>query len=66
MQMAGIYLYKKAIMASNYQDLIVRKKAIELTKEIYNITTRFPNHEIYGLTSQMRRAAVSVPSNIAE
>jgi four helix bundle protein len=49
-----------------YRDLIVWRKGIELAKEIYRITRRFPNHERFGLTSQMQRAAVSVPSNIAE
>lgn len=42
------------------------QKGIELVKEVYKITNDFPNHETYGLTSQMRRCAVSVPSNIAE
>jgi four helix bundle protein len=50
----------------NYKDLIVWQKAIELVIEIYDATSRFPREEIYGLTSQLRRAAVSVPSNIAE
>jgi four helix bundle protein len=49
-----------------YQDLKVWQKALELTLEIYRETKRFPNEEIYGLTNQMRRAAVSVASNIAE
>jgi len=50
----------------NYRELIVWQKAMDLVKEIYQITSRFPREEVYGLTSQMRRAAVSVPSNIAE
>ena len=50
----------------NYKDLIVWQKAVELVTEIYRATQRFPKEEMYGLTSQMRRAAVSVPSNIAE
>jgi four helix bundle protein len=49
----------------NYKDLIVWQKGIELAKDIYALTRRFPNEERFGLTSQMRRAAVSVPSNIA-
>jgi four helix bundle protein len=48
------------------KDLIVWQIAIELTVEIYRITGAFPHEETYGLTSQMRRAAVSIPSNIAE
>jgi len=49
-----------------YRDLLVWQKAIELAKEIYRITRRFPVSGRFGLTSQLRRAAVSVPSNIAE
>ena len=53
-------------MADAYQDLIVWQKATRLALEIYRSTQGFPRHELYGLTSQMRRAAVSVASNIAE
>ncbi len=49
-----------------YRDLIVWKKAMDLTEEVYRVTNSFPRHELYGLTNQMRRAAVSIPSNIAE
>ena len=49
-----------------YKDLIVWKKGIELAKSIYLITNSFPKSEQFGLTSQMRRCAVSIPSNIAE
>lgn len=49
-----------------YSELIVWQKAMELVQEIYTATKHFPKEEIYGLTSQIRRAAVSVPSNIAE
>jgi four helix bundle protein len=52
--------------ARNYQDLVVWQKAMDLVELVYRTTNRFPKHEIYGLTSQIRRAAVSVPSNIAE
>ena len=51
---------------NNYRDLDVWHKAIELVKEIYIITKSFPKDEMYGLVNQMRRAAVSIPSNIAE
>ncbi|MGB8010741.1 MAG: four helix bundle protein [Terriglobales bacterium] len=44
----------------------VWQEAMSLTEEIYRTTAQFPKHELYGLSSQMRRAAVSVPSNIAE
>jgi four helix bundle protein len=53
-------------MSHRYQDLIVWQKARRLASEIYRATSGFPNAELYGLTSQLRRAAVSVPSNIAE
>ena len=50
----------------SYTDLLVWQKSMELVKEVYVITKTFPKEEIYGLTSQMRRASVSIPSNIAE
>lgn len=53
-------------MSHSYKDLIVWRKAKELAVEVYRITEQFPRSEIYGLTSQMRRASVSVVSNIAE
>ena len=53
-------------MGHKYQDLIAWQKAKRLATEIYRVTERFPKTEIYGLTSQLRRATVSVPSNIAE
>lgn len=53
-------------MSHSYKDLIVWRKAKELAVEVYRITDQFPRSEIYGLTSQMRRASVSVVSNIAE
>lgn len=53
-------------MAQSIHDLVVWRKAIDLTQCVYEITQIFPKSEIYGLTSQMRRASVSVASNIAE
>ncbi len=53
-------------MGDSYKDLIARRKAMELVTEIYRVTRAFPKDELYGLTNQLRRAAVSVPSNIAE
>ena len=50
----------------SYRELIAWQKAVDLVTEIYSITKEFPRDEIYGLTSQLRRSAVSVPSNIAE
>ena len=51
---------------NDYKDLLVWQKGIALAKDIYVLTRRFPSEEKYGLIAQMRRAAVSVPSNIAE
>src|ERR1700740_636021 len=53
-------------MGASYRDLRVWQQAMELVVETYKQTRDFPKTEIYGLTSQMRRAAVSIPSNIAE
>jgi four helix bundle protein len=50
----------------SYRDLEVWKKSMRLAKRIYQITQRFPSEERFGLTNQLRRAAVSVPSNLAE
>ena len=52
--------------SSSYRDLIVWQRAIELVTQIYRFTASFPDSERYGLTAQIRRAAVSVPSNVAE
>jgi four helix bundle protein len=52
--------------AQNFQDLIVWQKAHGFVIDIYKITAHFPKTEMYGLTSQIRRAAVSIPANIAE
>lgn len=49
-----------------YKELIVWQKAVEFVTTIYSITKSFPKEEIYGLTNQIRRSAVSIPSNIAE
>mgnify|MGYP002640493770 CR=1 FL=1 len=51
---------------SDYKDLEVWKKAIEVVADIYRLTSSFPDSEKFGIISQMRRAAVSIPSNIAE
>jgi len=50
----------------SYKELIVWQRSIELVTIIYELTDKFPKEEIFGLTSQIRRAAVSIPSNIAE
>lgn len=51
---------------NSYKELIVWQKSINLVKEIYKLTKDFPKSEIFGLSSQMRRCAISIPSNIAE
>lgn len=50
----------------SYRDLVVWQKAMQLSLEVYAVTNAFPDVERFGLTNQLRRAAVSVPSNIAE
>jgi four helix bundle protein len=57
---------EKILKSRSYRDLIVWQEAIQLVKEIYQRTADFPEKETFGLTSQIRRAAVSIPSNIAE
>ena len=51
---------------TNYKELEIWKRSLELTIEIYTITNQYPKSEVFGITSQMRRAAFSAPSNIAE
>ncbi|MDD3645936.1 MAG: four helix bundle protein [Candidatus Gracilibacteria bacterium] len=53
-------------MNGGYKNLLVWRKSIELSSKIYKITTGFPKEEIYGITNQIRRCSVSIPSNIAE
>lgn len=53
-------------MIESYQDLVVWQRAMQMTVSVYQLTRQLPKDEMFGLTSQMRRAAVSVASNIAE
>ncbi|MFH1178196.1 MAG: four helix bundle protein [bacterium] len=53
-------------MQEGFKSLIVWQKAMVLADEVFHMTKKFPREELYGLTSQMRRAAISIPSNIAE
>ena len=53
-------------MSASYRDLRVWQNAMELVVNVYNETRSFPREDLYGLTCQMRRASVSIPSNIAE
>lgn len=50
----------------NFRDLNIWKKAIELIKKVYEASRGFPREELYALSSQMRRSAISIPSNVAE
>lgn len=59
-------MISKLIMLNTYRELIVWQKSFELARPIYEVTGNFPKSEIYGITSQMRRASISIPSNIAE
>lgn len=53
-------------MRRKHHDLVAWQQGIELVKQVYALTDKFPQAEIYGLVAQMRRAAISIPSNIAE
>jgi four helix bundle protein len=54
------------VLVKSYRDLFAWHKSMSLVTEVYSVTNRFPRDEMYGLTSQLRRASVSIPSNIAE
>ena len=54
------------MLVKSYKELIVWQKSMELVKKIYLLTDNFPKDELYGLSSQMQRASVAIPSNIAE
>ena len=56
----------RKFMIQSYKELIVWQKSVDLVERTYILTAEFPREEIYGLVSQMRRAAVSIPSNTAE
>jgi four helix bundle protein len=56
----------KTIVVNSFRDLRVWQAAMDLVAEVYRLTQLFPKHETYGLASQIQRAAVSIPSNIAE
>jgi four helix bundle protein len=57
---------KRESMGQSFKELVVWQKSIDLTAAVYELTAKFPEAERFGLTNQLRRAAVSVPSNIAE
>lgn len=54
------------MVVRNYKDLIAWQRAMDLVEAVYHRTERFPKEEVFGLTAQIRRAVVSIPSNIAE
>jgi len=58
--------FNSSTIKNSYQNLIVWQKAVDLVVEVYKTTAEFPSEEKFGLVSQMRRCAVSIPSNIAE
>ena len=62
----GLDLGETVMQVKTFRDLVAWQKAMELAKEIYRVTAAMPETERFGLTAQMRRAAVSIPSNIAE
>ncbi len=66
LEFVGETAYRRRKGLKSYKDLIVYQKGYELSLEIYRVTGDYPKEETYGLVSQMRRAAVSIPSNIAE
>ncbi len=61
MQETGDRMKRKP--AKSFEDLIVWQKAHQFVLEVYKLTEKFPKNEIYGLTSQLRRAAISIPAN---
>jgi len=63
---SGQWLDVAAVTITSFRELVAWQKAMDLVVEIYEVSRSWPSAELYGLTSQVRRAAVSVPSNIAE
>src|SRR5213083_1962760 len=63
---ASLFMTAPRVAARTFQDLVVWRKAHELVLAVYSFTATFPKTETYGLSLQMRRAAVSIPANIAE
>ena len=62
----AVWAIEEEAVIHNYKDLDVWKRSVAFTTEVYKLTARFPATERYGLSSQIRRAATSVPANIAE
>lgn len=64
--MARVFDEGRAVKVKDYKELKVWQKGIEIVDSVYKLTDGFPKSEVYGLAGQMRRAAVSIPSNVAE
>jgi four helix bundle protein len=65
-QVSGLASQQPGVRTRHFRELLVWQRSMQLTREVYRQTTALPKSEIFGLQSQMRRAAVSIPSNIAE
>lgn len=65
-KVAASYLKVITVPVQSYRQFIAWQKAMDLAEEVYRATRTFPKEELYGMTSQLRRAVVSIPSNIAE
>ena len=57
---------RRSEVSNGFRDLVVWQRSMQLAVEVYRLTKDFPREEVYGLTSQIRRSAISIPSNIAE
>ena len=66
MTVASLICQHRRVASKNYRDLRVWHAAVDLVVEVYRLTSQLPRREVFGLTAQLRRAAVSVASNIAE
>jgi len=64
--MFNFYYIKNKYKMSNFRSLLIWQKSMALVTKIYYSTSKFPKEEIFGLTSQIRRSSISIPSNIAE
>ena len=65
-QGSGVGDQREAMTIKSFRDLRVWRAAVDVVESVYRLTQGFPKQEAYGLTSQIRRAAISIPSNIAE
>jgi four helix bundle protein len=61
-----LFVLEVAVGIQSYQELVAWQKAMDLVESVYRVSQQFPREEVYSLTAQVRRAAISIPSNIAE